>query len=31
MGAALTYAGRYSIFNLVVIAGEDELDAPDLG
>ncbi len=30
MGAALTYARRYSLFTLVGIAGEDELDAPDL-
>src|SRR3954469_10920618 len=31
MGAALTYARRYSLFTLVGIAGEDDLDAPDLG
>jgi hypothetical protein len=31
MGAALTYARRYSLFNLVGIAGEDDLDAPGLG
>ena len=31
MGAALTYARRYALFTLVGIAGEDELDAPDLG
>ncbi len=31
MGAALTYARRYAIFTLVGIAGEDDLDAPDLG
>jgi hypothetical protein len=31
MGAALTYARRYSLFALVGIAGEDDLDAPDLG
>jgi hypothetical protein len=31
MGAALTYAGRYALFTLVGIAGEDDLDAPDLG
>src|ERR1044072_1672970 len=30
MGAALTYAGRYVLFTLVGIAGEDDLDAPDL-
>src|ERR1700732_713657 len=30
MGAALTYAGRYALFTLVGIAGEDDLDAPDL-
>jgi ERF superfamily len=30
MGAALTYARRYSLFALVGIAGEDDLDAPDL-
>jgi hypothetical protein len=30
MGAALTYARRYALFTLVGIAGEDELDAPDL-
>jgi hypothetical protein len=30
MGAALTYARRYSLFTLVCIAGEDDLDAPDL-
>src|SRR6476660_3722389 len=29
MGAALTYARRYSLFTLVGIAGEDDLDAPD--
>jgi hypothetical protein len=28
--AALTYARRYSLFTLVGIAGEDDLDAPDL-
>jgi hypothetical protein len=27
MGAALTYARRYALFNLVGIAGEDDLDA----
>jgi hypothetical protein len=27
MGAALTYAGRYALFTLVGIAGEDDLDA----
>ena len=31
MGAALTYARRYALFTLVAIAGEDDLDAPDLG
>jgi hypothetical protein len=30
MGAALTYARRYTLFTLVGIAGEDDLDAPDL-
>jgi hypothetical protein len=30
MGAALTYARRYTLFSLVGIAGEDDLDAPDL-
>jgi hypothetical protein len=30
MGAALTYARRYALFALVGIAGEDDLDAPDL-
>ena len=30
MGAALTYARRYALFKLVGIAGEDDLDAPDL-
>jgi hypothetical protein len=30
MGAALTYAGRYALFALVGIAGEDDLDAPDI-
>jgi hypothetical protein len=29
LGAALTYARRYSLFTLVGIAGEDDLDAPD--
>jgi hypothetical protein len=29
MGMALTYARRYSLFALVGIAGEDDLDAPD--
>jgi len=29
MGTALTYARRYSLFALVGIAGEDDLDAPD--
>jgi hypothetical protein len=31
MGAALTYARRYALFALVGIAGEDDLDALDLG
>src|SRR6188472_3319438 len=31
VGAALTYARRYALFSLVGIAGEDDLDAPDLG
>jgi hypothetical protein len=30
MGAALTYARRYGLFTIVGIAGEDDLDAPDL-
>src|SRR6266704_6053200 len=30
MGAALTYARRYALFALVGIAGEADLDAPDL-
>jgi ERF superfamily len=30
MGAAFTYARRYALFALVGIAGEDDLDAPDL-
>jgi hypothetical protein len=30
MGTALTYARRYALFALVGIAGEDDLDAPDL-
>jgi hypothetical protein len=30
MGAALSYARRYALFALVGIAGEDDLDAPDL-
>ena len=30
MGAALSYARRYALFTLVGIAGEDDLDAPDL-
>jgi hypothetical protein len=29
-GMALTYARRYGLFTLVGIAGEDDLDAPDL-
>jgi hypothetical protein len=31
MGTALTYARRYALFTLVGIAGEDDVDAPDLG
>jgi hypothetical protein len=31
MGAALTYARRYCLFTMVGLAGEDDLDAPDLG
>ena len=30
MGAALTYARRYGLFTLVGIAGEDDLDGPDV-
>ena len=30
MGAALTYARRYALLTLVRIAGEDDIDAPDL-
>src|ERR1700730_15180781 len=30
MGAALPYARRYALFTLVGIAGEDDLDAPEL-
>jgi hypothetical protein len=30
MGAALTFARRYALFTLVGMAGEDDLDAPDL-
>jgi hypothetical protein len=30
IGAALTYARRYALFTLVGIAGEDDVDAPDL-
>jgi len=30
IGAALTYVRRYALFTLVGIAGEDDLDAPDL-
>ncbi|MCS3765347.1 hypothetical protein GGE24_003265 [Bradyrhizobium centrosematis] len=30
MGAALTYARRYALYALVGIAGEDDLDAPDM-
>src|SRR5829696_3871532 len=31
MGAALTYARRYALFTLVGIAGQDDLDAPEVG
>jgi hypothetical protein len=31
MGAALTYARRYALFTLVGIAGDDDIDAPDIG
>ncbi len=30
LGEALTYARRYALFTLVGIAGEDDMDAPDL-
>jgi hypothetical protein len=30
MATALTYARRYALFALVGIAGEDDLDAPDI-
>jgi hypothetical protein len=30
MGAALTYARRYALFTLAGIAGEDDIDAPNL-
>jgi hypothetical protein len=30
LGAALTYARRYALFTLVGIAGEDDLNAPDV-
>src|SRR5450432_678961 len=30
LGAAMTYARRYALFTMVGIAGEDDLDAPDL-
>jgi hypothetical protein len=30
MGAALTYARRYALFTMVGIAGEDDLDAPEV-
>jgi hypothetical protein len=30
LGAALTYARRYALFTLVGIAGEDDMDAPDV-
>src|ERR1700686_64996 len=30
MGASLTYARRYALFTMVGIAGEDDLDAPDI-
>jgi hypothetical protein len=29
-GAALTYTRRYALITLVGIAGEDDLDAPEL-
>ena len=29
-GAALTYARRFALFTLVVIAGENNLDAPEI-
>src|SRR4029077_3520012 len=31
MGAALSYARRYCLFTMVGLAGEDDLDGPDLG
>lgn len=31
MGAALTYARRYCLFAMVGLAGEDDLDAPEMG
>jgi hypothetical protein len=31
MGAALTYARRYCLFTMVGLAGEDDLDAPEMG
>jgi hypothetical protein len=31
MGAALTYARRYCLFTMVGLAGEDDLDAPEIG
>jgi hypothetical protein len=30
MGAALTYARRYCLFTMVGLAGEDDLDRPDI-
>jgi hypothetical protein len=30
MGSALTYARRYALFTLVGIAGEDDLDSPEV-
>jgi hypothetical protein len=30
-GSRLTYARRYALFTLMGIAGEDDLDGPDLG
>jgi ERF superfamily len=30
VGAAVTYARRYALFTLAGIAGEDDIDAPDL-
>ena len=30
MGESLTYARRYCLFTMVGLAGEDDLDAPDV-